>query len=69
MPPHKEIDDLLKELDSPPVQSIKKDIGNMWYFTFESEDDALKLLTSVRGKSFKDQAIAARMKSEPIIRV
>lgn len=69
MPPHKEIDDLLKELDSPPVKSIKQDIGNMWYFTFESEDDALKLLTSVRGKSFKDQAIAARMKSEPIIRV
>jgi hypothetical protein len=56
-------------LESPPVQSIKQDIGNMWYFTFESEDDALKLLTSVRGKSFKDQAIAARMKSEPVLRV
>jgi hypothetical protein len=41
----------------------------MWYFTFESEDDALKLLLSVRGKLFKDQAIAARMKSEPVLRV
>lgn len=64
-----EIIELLKELNSPPVQSIKKDIGNMWYFTFESEDDALKLLLGVRGKSFKDQAIAARMKSEPVLRV
>lgn len=59
----------MKELDAPPVQSIKQDIGNMWYFTFESEDDALKLLTSVRGRSFKDQLIAARMKSEPVLRV
>ncbi|KAI8084251.1 uncharacterized protein B0P05DRAFT_534820 [Gilbertella persicaria] len=64
-----EINQLLKDLNSPPVQSIKKDIGNMWYFTFESEDDALTLLSSVRGKSFKDQAIAARMKSEPTLRV
>ncbi|KAL7329566.1 hypothetical protein PS15p_204643 [Mucor circinelloides] len=64
-----EINDLLKELNSPPVQSIKQDIGNMWYFTFESEDDALKLLLGVRGKSFKGQAIAARMKSEPVLRV
>lgn len=64
-----EIIELLKELNSPPVQSIKQDIGNMWYFTFESEDDALKLLLGVRGKSFKDQAIAARMKSEPALRV
>lgn len=64
-----EINDLLKELHSPPVQSIKQDIGNMWYFTFESEDDALKLLLGVRGKEFKGQAIAARMKSEPVLRV
>ncbi|KAI8088394.1 hypothetical protein BDF21DRAFT_396554 [Thamnidium elegans] len=64
-----EMIDLLNHLNSPPVQSIKQDIGNMWYFTFESEQYALQLLTSVRGKSFKDQAIAARMKSEPVLRV
>ncbi|CEP14115.1 hypothetical protein [Parasitella parasitica] len=64
-----EIEELLKELNSPPVQSIKQDIGNMWYFIFESEDDALKLLLDVRGRSFKGQAIAARMKSEPVLRV
>ncbi|KAI8375714.1 hypothetical protein EDC96DRAFT_305099 [Choanephora cucurbitarum] len=64
-----EIQQLLQDLKAPPTQSIKKDIGNMWYFTFENEEDALKLLLSVRGKSFKDQAIAARMKSEPALRV
>ncbi|GAA5809446.1 hypothetical protein MFLAVUS_002854 [Mucor flavus] len=64
-----EMMDLLNHLNSPPVQSIKQDIGNMWYFTFESEQHALQLLTSVRGKSFKEQAIAARMKSEPVLRV
>ncbi|KAI7898861.1 uncharacterized protein BX663DRAFT_523077 [Cokeromyces recurvatus] len=64
-----EINELLRELDSPLVQSIKQDIGNMWYFTFETEEDALKLLLSVRGKTFKGQDIAARMKSEPILRI
>ncbi|KAI9475395.1 MAG: hypothetical protein EXX96DRAFT_265710 [Benjaminiella poitrasii] len=64
-----EMNELLKELDSPPVQSMKQDIGNMWYFTFESEEDALKLLLNVRGKTFKGQDIAARMKSEPALRI
>ncbi|KAI8973483.1 hypothetical protein BDF20DRAFT_882624 [Mycotypha africana] len=64
-----EMNQLLKDLNSPTVQLMKKDFGNMWYFTFETEEDALKLLTLVRGKDFKDQPIAARMKSEPVIRV
>ncbi|KAF7731724.1 La- protein 4 [Apophysomyces ossiformis] len=63
-----EISDLLRELDSPPIKNIKKDIGNMWYITFESEEDALKMLFNIRGKSFKGMPIAARMKSEPILR-
>lgn len=64
-----EMMDLLNQLNSPVVQSIKQDIGNMWYFTFESEQHALQLLTSIRGISFKGQPIAARMKSEPVLRV
>jgi hypothetical protein len=39
----------------------------MWYITLESEDDAVKLLFNVRGKSYKGQQIAARMKSEPVL--
>lgn len=41
----------------------------MWYITLNNEDDALKFLSSVKGKTFKDQPIAARMKSEPVLRV
>ncbi|KAI8377515.1 uncharacterized protein BYT42DRAFT_515580 [Radiomyces spectabilis] len=63
-----EISDLLRELNSPPVKTIKQDVGNMWYITFESEEDALKILFDIRGKTFKDQPIAARMKSEPVLR-
>ncbi|KAG0171578.1 La- protein 4B [Apophysomyces sp. BC1015] len=63
-----EISNLLRELESPPVKTIKKDIGNMWYITFESEDDAIKMLYDIRGKSFKGMPLAARMKSEPILR-
>ncbi|KAI8974648.1 hypothetical protein BDB01DRAFT_805899 [Pilobolus umbonatus] len=64
-----EIQALLVELDAPTAKEIKKDINNMWYITFGSEDDALKLLIGVRGKYYKGEAIAARMKSEPILRV
>ncbi|KAG0916943.1 hypothetical protein G6F33_001953 [Rhizopus arrhizus] len=64
-----ELNELFQLLESPPIKDIKQDIGNMWYITLNNEDDALKFLSSVKGKTFKDQPIAARMKSEPVLRV
>jgi hypothetical protein len=64
-----EVTTLLIESNAPPVQSIKRDIGNMWYITFISEHDALGFLDMIKGRSFKEQTIAARMKSEPALRV
>ncbi|ORZ24148.1 hypothetical protein BCR42DRAFT_402344 [Absidia repens] len=63
----KEIKIFLQDMDSPPVKSIKNEYGNMWYITFDSEDDALKVLYGTRGRSFKGQPVAARMKSEPVV--
>ncbi|KAI9498779.1 hypothetical protein BDB00DRAFT_403022 [Zychaea mexicana] len=63
----KEISDLLRDLESPPVKSVRHDFGNMWYIVFESEKDALKLLCDIRGRMFKGNQIAARMKSVPAI--
>ncbi|CAO3594155.1 unnamed protein product [Absidia cylindrospora] len=63
----KEINHFLQDMDSPPVKSIKNEYGNMWYITFDSEDDALKVLYGTRGRSFKGQPVAARMKSEPVV--
>lgn len=54
-------------MNSPSIKSIKKEIGNMWYLTFETEEDALKMLYDTRGKSFKGSPVAARMKSEPVV--
>ncbi|KAI8097418.1 uncharacterized protein BX664DRAFT_356665 [Halteromyces radiatus] len=62
-----EIKQFLQELGTPPIKSIKNEYANMWYITFESEDHALKMLYDCRGKSFKGQPVAARMKSEPVV--
>jgi hypothetical protein len=62
------VNDLLNELDSPPIKSVKQDVGSMWYVALRSEEDAVKLLFSIKGRTFKDKPISARIKSEPIFK-
>ncbi|KAI8147045.1 hypothetical protein BJV82DRAFT_597516 [Fennellomyces sp. T-0311] len=62
-----EISQLLRDINSPPVKGIKRDVGNLWYIAFESEKDALRLLCDVRGRIFQGKPVAARMKSMPAI--
>ncbi|KAG0166168.1 hypothetical protein DFQ28_007658 [Apophysomyces sp. BC1034] len=61
-----EINHMLSDLDLPPIKNIRHDM-EMWYITFESEEEALKMLYDIRGKSFKGKPLAARMKSEPTL--
>ncbi|KAI9022293.1 hypothetical protein CLU79DRAFT_792644 [Phycomyces nitens] len=62
-----EIIDFLATIHSSPIKNIKADLG-MWYITFETEKDAVEMLKAVQHKIFKGKPIAARMKSEPMLR-
>jgi hypothetical protein len=56
----------LENLNCPPIKNIKNEYANMWYITFGSEEDALKMMYKARGTSFKGHYVATRMKSEPV---
>ncbi|CAM9723948.1 unnamed protein product [Ectocarpus sp. 4 AP-2014] len=51
-----------------PIKSIRSDVGDTWFVTMESEDDALTTILSLRGKTFEGKAIKARLKSENLLR-
>ncbi|KAI8341636.1 hypothetical protein BC941DRAFT_414055 [Chlamydoabsidia padenii] len=63
-----EIHQFLQDVNSSlPIINIKNEYADMWYITFKSEEDALKMMYDTRGKLFKGQYMAARMKSEPVV--
>ncbi|CAN0199111.1 unnamed protein product, partial [Ectocarpus sp. 13 AM-2016] len=51
-----------------PIKSIRSDVGDTWFVTMESEDDALTTILALRGKTFEGKAIKARLKSENLLR-
>lgn len=51
-----------------PIKSIRSDVGDTWFITMDSEDDALSTILALRGKSFEGKVIKARLKSENILR-
>ncbi|KAI8583702.1 hypothetical protein K450DRAFT_222359 [Umbelopsis ramanniana AG] len=50
------------------IKDVKREIGNMWYVTFNTEEETIKMLFLLRGKSFKGKPIAGRIKSEAVLR-
>lgn len=51
-----------------PIKSIRSDVGDTWFVTMDSEDDALNTILALRGKTFEGKAIKARLKSENLLR-
>lgn len=51
-----------------PIKSIRSDVGDTWFVTMDSEDDALSTILALRGKTFEGKPIKARLKSENILR-
>ncbi|CAM9715470.1 unnamed protein product, partial [Hapterophycus canaliculatus] len=51
-----------------PIKSIRSDVGDTWFVTMDSEDDALTTILALRGKTFEGKAIKARLKSENLLR-
>mmetsp|Transcript_20628 Transcript_20628/g.28962 ORF Transcript_20628/g.28962 Transcript_20628/m.28962 type:complete len:502 (-) Transcript_20628:278-1783(-) len=63
-----EVRDLFNNEACGKVQEIRSEIGDYWYIVFENDQDALKSLEFISGKTFKDQPIKARLKFENTFR-
>uniref|UniRef100_K3W7U4 HTH La-type RNA-binding domain-containing protein n=1 Tax=Globisporangium ultimum (strain ATCC 200006 / CBS 805.95 / DAOM BR144) TaxID=431595 RepID=K3W7U4_GLOUD len=46
------------------VVSVRSDVGDTWFVTMASEEDAVNTLLALRSKKFNDAPIKARLKSE-----
>jgi len=53
-----------KFLSSTRTPSLRPDVGNTWFVSFDNEEDALKTLAAIRNLTLRDQPIQARVKSE-----
>lgn len=51
-----------------PVKNVRSDVGDTWFVSFESEDDAREALLAIRDRKFNGQSVKARLKVENILR-
>ncbi|DBA00340.1 TPA: hypothetical protein N0F65_000525 [Lagenidium giganteum] len=50
------------------VTSVRSDLGDTWFATMESEEEAVKTLLALRNKTFNNAPIKARLKSENLLK-
>lgn len=53
--------------DNQPV-SVRSDIGDTWFVTFDTDEQALQSLDFIRNKTLNDKPIKARIKSENLLK-
>ncbi|CAM9315072.1 unnamed protein product, partial [Choristocarpus tenellus] len=51
-----------------PIKAIRSDVGDTWFVTMDSEDNAMSTILALRGKTFDGKPIKARLKSENLLR-
>lgn len=68
--PEEEVREIFNYEGCKPIVSMRSDIGDTWFVVFESEDDAKDTLLDLRLKkrTFRDQSVKGRVKSETIAR-
>ncbi|KAJ0397264.1 hypothetical protein ATCC90586_008869 [Pythium insidiosum] len=50
------------------VTSVRSDVGDTWFVTMASEEDAVQTLLALRSKTFNNAPIKARLKSENLLK-
>ncbi|GLD91919.1 hypothetical protein PINS_up000452 [Pythium insidiosum] len=50
------------------VTSVRSDVGDTWFVTMASEEDAVQTLLTLRSKTFNNAPIKARLKSENLLK-
>lgn len=63
-----EIRELFNSDQCGKIAEVRSEIGDYWYIAFENDQDALKSLEFISGKTFKDSPIKARLKFENTFR-
>ncbi|KAG0031820.1 La- protein 4 [Podila clonocystis] len=58
----KEISDLF-EVAKCPAKKIVKEVGNTWFVEFETPEEALAMLSYIRGRTLRGVPLAGRLKS------
>lgn len=54
--------------NNPPIRSIKPEIGNTWFVSFDTESEAIDMLMYIRGKTWDNIPIPCRLKSENLLK-
>ncbi|KAG0351288.1 La- protein 4B [Podila minutissima] len=60
-----EISDLF-EVAQCPAKEIVKEVGNTWFVEFETPEEALSMLSYIRGKTLRGVPLAGRLKSNTV---
>lgn len=50
------------------VASVRSDVGDTWFVTMDSEEEAVQTLLALRSKTFNNAPLKARLKSENILK-
>ena len=50
----------------PEIVNIRSDVGDTWFVTFATEDDAKTALQAITGKTFNDKPVKGRLKQESL---
>lgn len=68
--PEEEVREIFTYEGCRPIASMRSDIGDTWFVTMESEEDAKDTLIDLKLKkrTFRGSAVKGRMKSETIVR-
>ena len=52
----------------PKIVSLRSDVGDNWFVSFETEDQTKSALEMAKGMKFKDKAISCAIKSENLLK-
>lgn len=68
--PREEVEEIFKYDGSKQIKEIRSEIGDTWFITMETEEAAKDTLLDLRIKkrTFRGQAIKARIKTEAVVR-
>lgn len=54
--------------DCAPIKTLRSDIGDTWFVTFESEDEAVSTHFVIRSRTFRSKQVQACIKSENLLK-
>jgi hypothetical protein len=66
--PETEVRALISGGKWPKIMSLRSDVGDNWFVSFETEEETKTALEMARGMKYKDKAISCAIKSENLLK-